>query len=76
MGELVFDLLACCEESQRVIDDIATDKNQPMRRRINALYMMYGCNNAELLDFRELADDPALGDVYRTMYADELAASE
>lgn len=43
-----------------------------MQRRINALYMIYGCDDAELLDYRELADDPSLGDVYRAMYSDEL----
>ncbi len=76
MGERVFDLLVCCEESQEVMDDIATDKGQPMQRRINALYMMYGCEDADLLDYRELADDPSLGDVYRAMYADELAKND
>lgn len=72
MGERVFDLLACCQESRSVMEDIAEDKEQPMSRRINALYMMYGCDDAELLDYRELADDPKFGDVYLTMFADEL----
>ncbi len=71
-GERVFDLLVCCEESHRVMEDIAVSHDLPMQRRIKALYMMYGCDDAELLDDRELADDPCLGDVYRTMYADEL----
>lgn len=72
MGERVFDLLVCCEESQRVMEETAANKDLPMQRRINALYMMYGCDDAEMLDYRELADDPDLGDVYQTMYAGEL----
>lgn len=76
MGERVFDLLVCCEESQRVMDEVARDKGQPMQRRTKALYMMYGCDDADLHDCRDLADDPSLGDAYRAMYADELASSE
>ena len=72
IGERVFDLLVSCEESQQVMEDIAANRGLPMQRRINALYMIYACDDAELLDYRELADNPDLGDVYRTMYADEL----
>lgn len=60
IGERIFDVLVCCEESQRVMENIAADRDLPMQRRIKALYMMYGCDDAELLDYRELADDPQL----------------
>ena len=76
MGERVFDLLVCCEGSQDVMEKITAGKELPMQRRINALYMMYGCDDAELLDYRELTDDPQLGDVYRAMYVDELKAGD
>lgn len=72
LGERVFDLLICSEKSQEVMATIAADKDLPMQRRINALYMLYGCDDAELLDFREISEDPNFGDVYRTMYIDEL----
>jgi hypothetical protein len=76
MGERVFDLLSCCEASQNVMEEIAADTNQPMQRRINALYLSYGCDDEELLNSSELADDQNLGDVYRAMYPRDLGSSE
>ena len=37
----------------------------PIQRRINALYIWYGCDENELIDRPELADDFHFGDVYR-----------
>jgi hypothetical protein len=72
LGERVYDLLACCSEAQDVVHEIAVDRAQPLARRIKALYMLYGCDDGELLDHRELADDLQVGDVYRAMYSEEL----
>ncbi|QDT47791.1 hypothetical protein Pan258_18280 [Symmachiella dynata] len=71
IGERVFDLLACSDRGQRVLEEVASNQDCPMERRISALYMLYGCDDSELLDYRELATDPALGDVYREMYGDQ-----
>lgn len=76
LGERVFDLLNCCERSRAVMDEIAMNRKLPMKRRINALYMYYDCDDADLLDYRELADDPSVGDVYREMYGEELEELE
>ncbi len=69
MGERVRDLLECCEESQSVMEEIAADADQPMLRRINALYLSFGCDDEELVGARELADDPKLGAVYRAIFS-------
>jgi hypothetical protein len=69
MGERVLDLLLCCEASQDVMEAIARDTDQPMRRRMNALYLSFGCDDGELREARELADDPELGEVYRAIYS-------
>jgi Domain of unknown function (DUF4365) len=69
MGERVLDLLLCCEASQGVMEAIARDTDQPMRRRMNALYLSFGCDDGELREARELADDPELGEIYRAIYS-------
>ena len=67
MGERLFDILCCCEESQAVMEEIAADGKQPMERRRNALFMSFDCDIQRLLDSHELAYDPSLGDVYRAL---------
>lgn len=76
MGERVFDLLACCERSRSIMDEIAANKDQPMQRRINALYLSFDCDDEELSNSRELADDPSLGDVYRAICSRDSRKSE
>jgi hypothetical protein len=67
-AERVLDLLACCETSRSITDEIAADNDQPMRRRVNALYLSFDGDVGELLASWELAHDPNLGDVYRAIY--------
>ena len=69
IGERVLDLLLCCDASQGVMEAIARDRDQPMRRRMNALYLSFGCDDGELREASELADDPELGEVYRAIYS-------
>jgi hypothetical protein len=68
--------LACCEESQNVMEDIAADTGQPMQRRINAVYLSFGCDDREMRNARELADDCNLGDVYRAIYSRDSVTRE
>ena len=75
-GERVFDLLACSSEAPAVMHEIAVDRTQSLARRIKALYMLYGCDDAQLLDHRELANDLQVGDIYRAMYSEELESND
>ena len=72
LGERVFDILVRCDESQRVMEDMAADKSLPMQRRVNALYMLYGCDEGELLMDDVLPDSDGYGDVFRTMFPDHV----
>jgi hypothetical protein len=76
IGERIFDLLACCDLSQSVMEETAANTDQPMLWRINALYLSFGCDDGELLNSRELADDPNLGDVYRAICGRDSEATE
>ncbi len=58
------------------MDEIAANKDQPMQRRINALYLSFDCDDEELSNSRELADDPSLGDVYRAICSRDSRKSE
>lgn len=54
LGERLFDVLCCCfDTAERVLDDVACDKSQPMQRRANALYMLFEC------------DDDAIEEIYK-----------
>jgi hypothetical protein len=70
LGERCFDVLCCCfERADSVLYDIAADSQQPMKRRANALYLLYECEDDELRELGErLRPDPRLGDVYRWMF--------
>jgi len=70
LGERCFDVLMCCDLSEGVLEEIASDRALPMERRANALYMLYGCDDGDLQDYAELAQDGRLGDVYRAMYGE------
>lgn len=71
IGERVFDLLSCCDASWDVMLKVAGDSTLPMERRINALYMSFGCENCELSEHSDLVNDPKLCDVYRALCDEE-----
>jgi hypothetical protein len=49
LAERCFDVLSCCFETAiPVLEKIVSDNTQPMRRRANALYYLYECNDESL----------------------------
>jgi hypothetical protein len=74
LGERCFDVLRCCSETSRVVlEEIASDKSLLMQRRVNALYLLYGCNDEAIEEaFLELSENPNLIDVLAYMFKDEL----
>jgi hypothetical protein len=64
LGERCFDVLCCSDRAQRILSEVASDKDQPIVRRANCLYMELQCDDDELeesaANFRK---DPNIADV-------------
>ena len=64
LGERCFDVLCCSDRAQRILNEIASDKSQPIARRANCLFMELECDDEELAesadDYRR---DPTITDV-------------
>lgn len=74
LGERCFDVLRCCFETTKVVlEEIASDRSLPLQRRINALYLLFECNdNAIEESFEELCKNPNLIDVVAGMFREEI----
>lgn len=70
LGERCFDVLCCCfDKASDVLYSIAKDKDLPLVRRSNALYLLYECDDDNLQEAKvHLQNDADLADVYLWMY--------
>lgn len=63
LGERLFDVLCCCfDTAERILDDVARDKSQPMQRRANALYLLFECDDDAI---EEVHNNPRENDPVR-----------
>ena len=71
LGERLFDVMGCCwSQAESVLLRVISDSKQPMDRRINALYLLYGCDDDDIEQSRdELLSDPAFAEVAAAMFA-------
>jgi hypothetical protein len=69
LGERCLDVIGCCLDTAfDVLQDIASDRNQPMRRRANAIYLLHSCDDDEMDELLpELLKDDAHKDVAQWM---------
>ncbi len=45
LGERFFDIISCCHDKAiPIFERVATDKSEPIERRLNALYLIYECD--------------------------------
>lgn len=64
LGERFFDVISCCwEKAERILIEVSSNKNEPIQRRINALYLLYEC------DYEKIKDDYDAG-TYSQEYRD------
>lgn len=72
LGERCFDVLCCCwERAEEVLDATVSDKRQPLQRRSNALYMLYGCDEYALEEvYKQLPETNEIFDVFHWMFGD------
>jgi len=72
LGERLFDVTCCCDDSIRVFDRISEDKTEPIRRRANALYISLDCDDERLEEAKaDLLGNSGVGDVVAWMFRDE-----
>lgn len=49
LGERLLDIISCClDNAMDMLEKTAVDSSQPMCRRVNALYLIYGCDEEML----------------------------
>lgn len=68
--ERMFDAIACCfETAERILNAVARDETAPMQRRVNAVYLIYQCDDESIEEARpELLRAPYLADVAKAMF--------
>jgi hypothetical protein len=73
LGERLFDVIGYCfDTAERVLDRVLHDPNAPLQRRVNALYLIYDCDDDKLDEARlELFNDPRVRDVVESMFSSE-----
>jgi hypothetical protein len=71
LGERLFDVICCCfDKASMVLDRVLRDPTAPMQRRMNALYLLYECDDEELMDARpDLLRDTEIRDVAEQMFS-------
>jgi Domain of unknown function (DUF4365) len=70
LGGRLFDVICCCfETAEKVLDRVVADKNQPIRRRANALDLLFECDDDALEDAKDrLLEDADIRDVVQWMF--------
>jgi hypothetical protein len=54
LGERLFDVICCCFDlASGVLDKVLRDPTVPMRRRANALYLLFECDDEELAEAQQ-----------------------
>ncbi|MBN1507495.1 MAG: DUF4365 domain-containing protein [Sedimentisphaerales bacterium] len=71
LGERLFDVICCCfDAASSVLDSVLRDPTAPMQRRVNALYLLYECDDGELEEARpDLLKDAGLRAVVEWMFS-------
>lgn len=64
LGERVLDIISVVPDVVLYLREIAADSSLLMQTRINALYVLYNCDEQELLEDTELENTPEVSDVY------------
>ena len=72
LGERCFDILCCCfDTAAPILEDIVSDKLQPIQRRANALYILNECDDYVLeQNFKDFQGQFIEEEVYRWMLGD------
>ncbi|WP_408894424.1 DUF4365 domain-containing protein [Paenibacillus taichungensis] len=64
LGERLLDVISCClDNAIEILKKTAADTSEPLGRRVNALYLVYGCDE-------EWMEDDKLDKAYDVEYAD------
>ncbi len=49
LGERLYDIICCCFDNvENILVNTALDKKEPLQRRINALYLLYDCDDNQI----------------------------
>jgi hypothetical protein len=69
LGERLYDIIACSECAESVLLEVVNNDSLPMRRRANALYLLYDCNEDFLFVYHnDLKDEPIIGKIVTWMF--------
>ncbi len=68
LGERLLDVIGCCfDTAEQVLNAIARDASEPMKRRAHAVLLLHGCDDGELEEARDDLLDSDLADVIKWM---------
>ena len=72
LGERCFDVLCCCfDKAEPILNEVVSDKLQPIERRANALYILNECDDWLLeQSFESFSGQSEVKEVYKWMLSD------
>ncbi|WP_055668304.1 DUF4365 domain-containing protein [Desnuesiella massiliensis] len=73
LGERYLDVVSCCVDTALpMLYRVAENKTEPLQRRLNALYVYYGCDDEALEEaFDEKSYDNSLDDLFEFIFKKE-----